>query len=105
MSEWGPVLAWVRQGTKLGPWLFLLMINDLKVDALTWKYIDDTTIAQTVPRNSMDGVQYATYAVEACSQQNRMQYVDDSTIAQTVPRSSMGRVQNTVSAVELWSQT
>ena len=32
------------------PSLFLLMINDLKVDALTWKYVDDTTISQTIPR-------------------------------------------------------
>ena len=67
MSEWGPVPARVPQVTKLGPWLFLLMINDVKVDALTWKYIDDTTISQTVPRNSMDSVQYAASAVEACS--------------------------------------
>ena len=80
------------------------MINDIKVASLTWKYVDDTTIAQTVPRNSMDGVQYAASAVEACSQQNRIQYADDTTISQTVPRGSMGRVQNTVSAVEPWSQ-
>ncbi|CAB4003785.1 Hypothetical predicted protein, partial [Paramuricea clavata] len=29
-SEWATVPAVVLQGTKLGPWLYLLMINDLK---------------------------------------------------------------------------
>ena len=41
--EWGDVPAGVPQGTKLGPWLFLLMINNLKVsDVSSWKYVDDT---------------------------------------------------------------
>ena len=72
-SEWGLVPAGVPQGTKLGPWLFLLMINDLEVDALTWKYVDDTTIAQTIPRGLTSDVQSAVSAVEAWSIENRME--------------------------------
>ena len=72
-SEWSPVPAGVPQGTMLGPWLFLLMINDLKVDALTWKYVDDTTISQTIPRGSLGDVQHAVTAVEDWSRSQRKQ--------------------------------
>ena len=72
-SEWGPVPAGVPQGTKLGPWLFLAMINDLKVDALTWKYVDDTTISQTISRGSLGDVQHAVTAVEDWSRSKRIQ--------------------------------
>ncbi len=46
-SEWRDVPAGVPQGTKLGPWLFVLMIEDIKVtNTDLWKYVDDTTIAE-----------------------------------------------------------
>ena len=42
------------QGTKLGPWLFLIMINDLVVkNARLWKYEDDTTISETVAEGEL----------------------------------------------------
>ena len=77
-SEWGQVPAGVPQGTKLGPWLFLLMINDLSIpNVLTWKYVDDTTFEEIVPRGASSEIQKAADKVVDWSKDQRMHLNED----------------------------
>jgi len=46
----------LHQGTKLDPWLFLVLIimNDLDTDHLAnvWKYVDDTTASEVAAKGN-----------------------------------------------------
>ena len=51
-SVWGKVSACVPHGTKLGPWLFASMINDLRNCSVNSgiKFVDDPTRLESVPK-------------------------------------------------------
>jgi hypothetical protein len=73
-SEWREIPAGVPQGTKLGPWLSLLMIDDIDVtDSDLWKYVDDTTMAECVPKNHTSNIQDAVTDLTTQSHANKFQ--------------------------------
>ena len=52
-SEWNNVHEGVPQETKLGPWLFAIMIDDINVPVVDyfWRYVDDSTMPELVAKN------------------------------------------------------
>ncbi len=50
------------------------MINDLNVDkAYIWKFVDDTTVSETIPKGELGGIQSTVDRIVAWSSSNKFQ--------------------------------
>ena len=70
------VPAGIPQGTKIGPWLFLAMINDLAIPGKSsdlWKFADDTTVSEIIPKTGSSRLQVQVDQINCWSNENNFQ--------------------------------
>ena len=71
-SDWKYIQAGVPQGTKLGPLLFLIMVNDLNSSNALVKFVDDSTMWEVLHSDSQSMLPSSVKACEEWSRDNNM---------------------------------
>ena len=78
LSSFLQVPAGILQGTKIGPWLFLVIINDLRITNSTasylWKFADDTSVSEVIPKAGVSSLPDTVNEVHKWSNDNKFQF-------------------------------
>ena len=72
VSPWVTLSGGIPQGTWFGPYVFLVLINDLVTSLTMHKFIDDTTITEIIPKHNNSVMQIACSETETFSYNNFM---------------------------------
>ena len=72
VSNWTVLRGGMPQGSWLGPLIFIILIDDLRLRLCTHKYLDDTTISETVEKDTESSMQQAADELIEWSENNRM---------------------------------
>ena len=71
VSNWSSANGGMPQGTWLGPYVFIALINDLKLSLPVHKFVDDTTITE-LNTNGSDNMTLAIAELATWSRENHM---------------------------------
>jgi hypothetical protein len=69
-SDWTTLKGGMPQGTWLGPYVFLIVINDLTTMMATFKFVDDVTLAEIVDQSNTSQMQLAADQIAEWSNNN-----------------------------------
>ena len=71
-SDWITLKGGMPQGTWLGPYVFLIIINDLTTMMATFKFVDDVTLTEIVDQSNTSQMQLAADQIAEWSNNNFM---------------------------------
>jgi len=70
VSGWVTLRGGMSQGSWLGPLIFIILVDDLRPQLLTYKFVDETTLSETITKGSTSEMQRTVDELVKWSQLN-----------------------------------